>query len=77
MTGIPDEKRDASLVCSMYDLASILIFQQNLVPVEPFINNWGPSIRACYRICEPHIGEMQKPENAGSEYWNDSSRAKN
>ncbi len=39
-----DEKREASLVCSSYDVVSILIFQQQLVPPAPFISNWGPSI---------------------------------
>jgi hypothetical protein len=66
-----DEKRQASLVCSTYDVASILIYQQKLVPQGPFISNWGPSIKDCYQICREHIAEMQKPENSGSGYWND------
>lgn len=66
-----DEKRDASLVCSTYDVAAILIFQQSLVPAEPFITSWGPSIKDCYETCEPFITEMQKPENSGPHYWND------
>lgn len=65
------EKREAGLVCSTYDVAGILIFQQRLVPADPFISNWGPSIRNCYEICKEHIAEMQKPENSGPEYWND------
>jgi hypothetical protein len=66
-----DEKRQASLVCSTYDVASILIYHQKLVPQEPFISNWGPSIKDCYEVCREHINEMQKPENSGLEYWND------
>jgi hypothetical protein len=66
-----DEKRDAALVCSTYDVASILIFQQSLVPPEPFVSNWGASITDCYNVCLPYIQEMQKPENSGPSYWND------
>jgi hypothetical protein len=65
------EKQDASLVCSTYDVAAILILQQHLVPKEPFVSNWGPSIKDCYEVCKPHIAEMQKPENSGATYWND------
>lgn len=66
-----DEKRQASLVCSTYDVASILIFQQRLMPSDVFISNWGPSIKRCYEICQHHIAEMQKAENSGPHYWND------
>lgn len=64
------EKRDASLVCSTYDAAAILIFQQRLVPPEPFISNWAASVKDCYEVCRDHITEMQKEENSGPEYWN-------
>ena len=63
------EKRDASLVCSTYDAASILIYRQGLVPPDPFIKNWGASIKDCYEICKDHITEMQKEENSGPLYW--------
>lgn len=65
------EKRAAALVCSTYDVAAILIFQQELVPSEPFVSNWGPSIKDCYEILREYIAEMQKPENSGPAYWND------
>ena len=68
------EKRDAALVCSTYDVAAILILDQKLVPPEPFISNWGPSICDCYEVCQPHISELQRPENSGSAYWNDFER---
>jgi hypothetical protein len=45
--------------------------QQRLVPADPFISNWGASIRDCYEICKDHNAEMQRPENSGAEYWND------
>ena len=66
-----EEKKSASRVCSTYDVVSILIYQQSLVKPELVIDNWGPSIKKCYKILEPHIKEMQKPENAGSDYWDD------
>jgi hypothetical protein len=56
------DKRAAELVCSTYDVAGILMFQEKLVPPKPFLENWGPSIQACYKILLPHILEMQKPE---------------
>lgn len=65
-----NEKREASLVCSTYDAAAILIFQHRLVPADPFISNWGASIRNCYEICQEHIAEMQRHDNSGAEYWN-------
>jgi hypothetical protein len=65
------ERYDASLVCSTYDVVSILIFDQKLVTKEPFIKNWGPSIKDCYEILEDYIRYMQKPEKSSPEYWND------
>lgn len=66
-----DEKRDAAVVCATYDVASILIFQQRLVPPEPFVTNWGASIIDCYDVCLPYVKAMQMPENSGPNYWND------
>ncbi|MFZ0034317.1 MAG: hypothetical protein WAK60_04945 [Sedimentisphaerales bacterium] len=65
-----EEKNAASKVCSTYDIAAILI-KMGLVPSKPFVENWGPSIKKCYKVLEPFISEMQKPENAGPDYWND------
>jgi len=62
--------RSASKVCSTYDVASILI-KMGLVPVDPVAENWGPSIVACYEICEPHIANLQRPEESGPTYWDD------
>ena len=66
-----DEIDSASDVCSTYDVAAILILEQKIVSGEPFLKNWGPSIEDCYEILEPHIKEMQKPENSGPDYWDD------
>jgi len=66
-----DERHAASTVCATYDVAAILIFQQRLVPPEPFTSNWAPSIRDCFDVCRPFIAEMQRPENSGPHYWND------
>ena len=65
-----EDKRAASRVCSTYDIAAILI-RMGLVPSKPFVDDWGPSIKKCYEILEPYIREMQKPKNAGPDYWND------
>lgn len=66
-----EERECASLVCSTYDVASVLIYQAKLVPEGPFLNNWGPSIRDCFEILRPFISDMQKPERSGPGYWND------
>jgi hypothetical protein len=33
------------------------------------IVGWEMSIRRCYQVLEPYIREMQRPENAGPQYW--------
>lgn len=65
-----EEKRAASTVCSTYDVAAILL-QMGLVPQDPFITNWGPSIRNCYQVLKPFIDLMQQPDKGGPQYWND------
>ena len=65
-----DERREASRVCSTYDVAAIII-RLGLVPSEPFVQNWGPSIRHCFEVTKHLIEEMQRPENSGSNYWDD------
>jgi hypothetical protein len=63
-----DEERAAAKVCSTYDLTAILI-RQNLVPLAPFAENWGPSIKICYEILDLYVQEMQVKN--GPDYWND------
>jgi hypothetical protein len=65
-----DDRRHASRVCSTYDVAAIVI-RMGLVPAEPFVHNWGPSIIACYKIAKPLIDELQREENSGKTYWDD------
>jgi hypothetical protein len=70
-TWTDEEKDSASIVCSNYDILSILIAKQGFVENKLFLDNWGPSIIKCYNILKCHIEEMQKPQNSGSNYWND------
>ena len=59
----------ASRVCATYDVAAVLL-REGLVPLQPFADNWGPSIRDCYRILWPYIRSMQS-QDSGPRYWND------
>jgi hypothetical protein len=68
-----DDRRAASVVCSTYDLASIII-QRGLVPKEPIVDNWGPSIKKCFESVSPFLEEMQKAEHMGPTYYNDFRR---
>lgn len=65
-----EDKRDAARVCATYDAAAVII-RLGLTPLEPFVDNWGPSIRHCYQVTKPYIEELQRPENSGPRYWND------
>ncbi len=62
------DKKAASVVCSSYDIAAIMI-QLGGVPAKPITDNWGPSIRICYDAVRPWIDEMQRADNAGPTYW--------
>ncbi len=64
------ERQAASRVCATYDVAAILL-REGLVPIEPFTDNWGPSIKDCYEVLLPYVQEMQQPSRSGPEYWND------
>ena len=63
-----EEKRAASTVGSSYVVTGILI-RQGVVSREPFIQDWGLSIRHCYEVLRPYIAHMRK--NSGSDYWKD------
>jgi hypothetical protein len=65
----PEERRKADLVCSSYDVVSLLILKQKLAPSEPFVENWGPSIRDCYDILSDYVHHLQSPSNSGPGYW--------
>jgi hypothetical protein len=62
------ERQSASKLCASFSTAGTIL-QSGLVPVTPLIQGWEPSIRRCYQVLEPYIQEMQKPENAGPQYW--------
>lgn len=64
------ECQAASRVCSTYDVAAVLL-REKLVPLGPFVENWGPSIKDCYQILLPYIRTMQAPTHSGPTYWND------
>lgn len=63
-----DERREAAKVCSTYGVAGAIL-KTGVIPGEPFFENWGASIRRSFEILLPLVREMQKPENAGSNYW--------
>lgn len=62
------ERREAAKVCSTYGVAGAIL-KTGVIPSEPFLENWGASIRRSFEILLPLIREMQKPENAGPNYW--------
>lgn len=64
------QREAASRVCATYDVAAVLL-REGLVPLRPFADNWGPSIKDCYQILLPFIQSMQSPQNSGPRYWND------
>ena len=62
----PDEQSAAASVCASYDAAAMLIVQRYVEP-EPLVTTWGPSVSACFRICEPFIRSLK--ETNGPAYW--------
>jgi hypothetical protein len=64
------EREAASRVCATYDVAAVLL-REKLVPLGPFVENWGPSIADCHQILLPFIRKMQEPANSGPSYWDD------
>ncbi len=63
-----EQQQAASKLCSSFSTAGTIL-QSGLVPLEPLIVGWEPSLRRCYQILKPFVREMQKPENAGPQYW--------
>ena len=63
-----EEQQAVSKLCSSFSTAGTIL-QSGLVPLEPLIVGWEPSLRRCYQILKPFVREMQKPENAGPQYW--------
>ena len=63
-----EEKYMASKICSSYASAAVVL-QTKFIPLQPFIENWGPSVQICYKILEAFIQDLRKSENAGPNYW--------
>jgi hypothetical protein len=63
-----EEKHAAAKVCSSYGTAGVML-ETGLVPPEPLVENWGPSIGRCYAILRDFIRDLQSPENNGPGYW--------
>jgi len=63
-----DQQKAAAKLCSSFSTAGTIL-QSGLVPLEPLITGWESSLTRCYQVLEPYVREMQKPENAGPQYW--------
>jgi hypothetical protein len=62
------ELHAASRMCSIFATVGAIV-RSDLVPVEPILEGWEPTLRRCFKILEPFLREMQKPENGGPQYW--------
>jgi hypothetical protein len=62
-----DDRKAAAKVCATYGPAGAIL-KTGLVPREPIISNWGPSIRDCYKVIKPFIEEMQQSDKGGPDY---------
>src|SRR5690242_16218700 len=47
----PDDRSHISRVCANYDIAAVLL-RMGMVPKEPFVENWGHSIRHCHDVAK-------------------------
>jgi len=63
-----DQRQAADKLCASFSTAGTIL-QSGLVPLEPLIIGWEPALRRCYQVLQPYVREMQKPENAGPQYW--------
>jgi len=62
------ELQAASRICAGFATVGAIV-RSGLVPAEPLLQGWEPSLRRCFQILEPFLREMQKPENGGAQYW--------
>jgi len=62
------ERQAVSKLCASFSTAGTIL-QSGLVPIGPLLEGWEPGIRRCYQVLGPYVREMQKPENAGPQYW--------
>src|SRR5215470_15296806 len=63
-----DQQQAASKLCSSFSTAGTIL-QSGLVPLEPLIVGWGPSLKRCYQILKPFVLEMQKPKAGYRPDW--------
>ena len=62
------ERQAVSKLCASFSTAGTIL-KSGLVPIGPLLEGWEPGIRRCYQVLGPYVREMQKPENAGPQYW--------
>ncbi len=62
------ESQAAARMCASFATVGAIV-KSGVIPVEPLLEGWEPSLRRCYQILEPFLREMQKPENGGPQYW--------
>ena len=62
------EREAATRMCASFATVGAIV-RSGLVPAEPLLEGWEPSLRRSYQILEPFLREMQKPENGGPQYW--------
>jgi hypothetical protein len=62
------ELQAASRVCASFATIGRLL-KSGIVPIEPIVEGWEPSLWRSYQILEPFILVMRKPENGGPQYW--------
>jgi len=62
------ELQAATRMCASFATVGAIV-RSGLVPIEPLLQGWEPSLRRSYQILEPFLQEMRKPENGGPQYW--------
>ena len=63
-----DDRQQASLVCSTYDVAAIFI-ECGLYDKKLFLETYGPSLNKCYKAIKPFCDDIRSPGKAGAMYW--------
>ena len=61
-----EDKRQAAIVYSSYDMAGMLI-ETDIVPGGIVLENWGPSITGCHSVLEPYLKQLSA-ELPGAKY---------
>ena len=62
------QRQAVSKLCASFSTAGTIL-KSGLVPIEPLLEGWEPSIRRCYPILRPYIKDLQLPQNNGPTYW--------